>query len=86
MGPVVTHRIKQGLETENGAKVIELRDYRDRKKELERLKEELEQKKAKKPLDSLSAHFSAYVISAPCRQLETNGRALGTQGFACLSP
>lgn len=47
MGPVVTQRMKQGLETEKGAKVIELRDYREQKKELERLKEELEQEKAK---------------------------------------
>lgn len=47
MGPVVTQRMKQGLETEKGAKVIELRDYREQKKELERLKEELEQERAK---------------------------------------
>lgn len=47
MGPVVTQRVKQGLETEKGAKVIELRDYRREKKELEQLEEELKREKAK---------------------------------------
>ena len=47
MGPEVTQRVKQGLETEKGAKVLELRNYRKQEKEMQHLEEELKREKAK---------------------------------------
>jgi len=47
MGPVVTQRLKRGLETELGDKVIELRNYRKQEREISDLEEEIKREKAK---------------------------------------
>ena len=47
MGPIVTQRLKRGLETELGDKVIELRNYRKQEREISDLEEELKREKAK---------------------------------------
>lgn len=46
MGPKVTQMVKQGQETDIGAEVIELRDFRRKEREIEGLKEELKREKA----------------------------------------
>lgn len=45
MGPEVTQRLKRGQETEVGARVIELRDYRKSEREIENLERELKREK-----------------------------------------
>lgn len=45
MGPAVTQKLKQGQETDIGAEVIELRDFRKKEREIEGLKEELKREK-----------------------------------------
>lgn len=47
MGPIVTQRLKRGLETELGDKVIELRNYRKQEKEISELEQELKHERAK---------------------------------------
>ena len=47
MGPEVTQKLKRGEETEIGAKVIELRDYRRKEREIKELEVELEQERGK---------------------------------------
>ena len=46
MGPEVTQRVKQGLETEKGEKVLELRNYRKQEREMQGLEDELKREKA----------------------------------------
>lgn len=41
MGPKVTQRLKRGEETEKGGKVVELRDYRKKQEEVNRLEKEV---------------------------------------------
>lgn len=47
MGPAVTQRLKRGQRTEIGEKVIELRNYRKREKEIMELENELKREKGK---------------------------------------
>ena len=47
MGPEVTQKLKRGEETEIGARVIELRDYRRQEREVKELEVELEQERGK---------------------------------------
>jgi hypothetical protein len=47
MGPEVTQRLKRGMATEKGEKVIELRDYRKREREIRELEREVKTERAK---------------------------------------
>ena len=47
MGPEVTQRLKRGLETETGERVLELRNYRQQEKEMEELEQELGRERAR---------------------------------------
>lgn len=47
MGPKITQRLKRGEETERGEKVVELRNYRKKEEELNRLEKEIGEQKGR---------------------------------------